>query len=238
MVKVGDAKSDHDCWERPETMSEMRPLTQVNASFPGTDVAAETAAAMASASLVFKKINSTYSNQLLVHAQQLFMFADTYRGSYSISVPQVQEYYNSTGYGDELLWAASWLYYATGDNSYLNYVTELNGQEFANWGTPTWFSWDDKLPGVQVYIVHFNKIFLSSGYMLKCCCHFSSMFIILEQILLSRIILFGVKEVSETENLDLQMYRETAEAIMCGLLPDSPTATSSRTDSSIRKFWT
>ncbi|XP_044469618.1 endoglucanase 2-like isoform X2 [Mangifera indica] len=200
-IQVGDAKSDHDCWERPETMSEMRPLTQVNASFPGTDVAAETAAAMASASLVFKKINSTYSNQLLVHAQQLFMFADTYRGSYSISVPQVQEYYNSTGYGDELLWAASWLYYATGDNSYLNYVTELNGQEFANWGTPTWFSWDDKLPGVQI--------------------------------LLSRIILFGVKEVSETENLDLQMYRETAEAIMCGLLPDSPTATSSRTDSGL-----
>ncbi|KAJ0040829.1 hypothetical protein Pint_27541 [Pistacia integerrima] len=200
-IQVGDAKSDHDCWERPETMSEMRPLSQVNASFPGTEVAAETAAAMASASLVFKKINATYSDQLLVHAQQLFTFADTYRGSYSISLPQVQEYYNSTGYGDELLWAAGWLYYATGDHAYLNYVTELNGLEFANWGSPTWFSWDDKHAGVQI--------------------------------LLSRINLFGAKEVSDTENLDIQMYRKTAEAILCRLLPDSPTATSSRTDSGL-----
>lgn len=131
-------------------MTEKRPLAQINTSFPGTDVAAETAAAMASASLVFKKVNSTYSDMLLMHAQQLFTFADTYRGLYSISVPQVQKYYNSTTYGDELLWAASWLYLASGDRSYLRYVTELNGQGFADWGNPTWFSWDDKRAGVHV----------------------------------------------------------------------------------------
>ncbi|TXG59780.1 hypothetical protein EZV62_014353 [Acer yangbiense] len=196
-VQVGDPELDHNCWERPETMTVKRPVTQINASFPGTEVAAETAAAMASASLVFKKINSTYSDMLLTHAQQLFTFADTYRGLYSINVPQVQKYYNSTAYGDELLWAASWLYLATGDRSYLRYVTDLNGQAFADWGNPTWFSWDDKRAGVHV--------------------------------LLSRINLIGVKDVSETENLELQMYRKTAETIMCGLLPDSPTATASRT---------
>ncbi|KAH7566284.1 hypothetical protein ACOSP7_022703 [Xanthoceras sorbifolium] len=197
-VQVGDPELDHNCWERPETMTEKRPLAQINTSFPGTDVAAETAAAMASASLVFKKINSIYSDMLLMHAQQLFAFADTYRGLYSISVPQVQPYYNSTAYGDELLWAASWLYLATGDQSYLRYATELNGEAFANWGNPTWFSWDDKRAGVQV--------------------------------LLSRINLFGAKDISETENLGLQMYRKTAETVMCGLLPDSPTATTSRTE--------
>lgn len=131
-------------------MTEERPVLQVNASFPGTDVAAETAAAMASASLVFKKINSTYSNLLLTHAQQLFNFADTYRGSYSVSIPQVQKFYNSTGYGDELLWAAAWLYHATRDELYLRYVTEMNGEEFSDWGSPTWFSWDDKHVGSQV----------------------------------------------------------------------------------------
>lgn len=151
--KVGDPELDHNCWERPETMSEKRPLTQINASFPGTEVAAETAAAMASASLVFRKINSTYSNLLLIHARHLFMFADTYRGSYSVSVPQVQKYYNSTGYEDELLWAATWLYHATRDRSYLEYVTEMNGQAFANWGNPSWFSWDDKHAGLHVYII-------------------------------------------------------------------------------------
>ncbi|KAI9394589.1 hypothetical protein POPTR_005G115400v4 [Populus trichocarpa] len=196
-IQVGDPELDHQCWERPEAIRGIRPLTQVNTSFPGTEVAAETAAAMASASLVFKKIDSSYSNLLLEHAQQLFSFADAYRGSYSVSIPQVQNYYNSTGYEDELLWAAAWLYHASKDLSYLKYVTELNGQQFANWGNPTWFSWDDKHAGTHV--------------------------------LLSRLNIFGAKGMSSEENLDLQMYRKTSEAIMCELLPDSPTATSSRT---------
>lgn len=152
-MKVGDPKLDHNCWQRPEAMTEKRPTIQINTSFPGTEVAAETAAAMASASLVFEKINSSYSNLLLMHAQQLFTFADTYRGSYSVSIPQVQEFYNSTGYGDELLWAAAWLYHATRDELYLNYVTETNGKEFANWGSSSWFSWDDKHAGTQVPII-------------------------------------------------------------------------------------
>ncbi|XP_031400022.1 endoglucanase 2-like isoform X2 [Punica granatum] len=200
-IQVGDPKIDHDCWERPETTTEKRPLTQVNVSFPGTEVAAETAAAMASASMVFRKLNSTYSGLLLNHAQQLFAFADTYRGSYSISIPQLQQFYNSSGYGDELLWAASWLYLATEDRSYLRYVTVGNGRIFANWGTPSWFSWDDKYPGVQV--------------------------------LLSRINFFGAKETSVSENVGLQKYRETAEMMICRLLPDSATATSSRTESGL-----
>lgn len=132
-------------------MTEKRPVAQVNTSAPGSDVAAETAAALASASLVFRSSDSTYSSSLLKHAQQLFNFADKNRGSYSMSIPQVQTYYNSTGYGDELLWAAGWLYHATGDKSYIEYVTGQNGESFARWGNPTWFSWDDKLPGVHVY---------------------------------------------------------------------------------------
>lgn len=176
LLKVGDPELDHKCWERPESMTEKRPLMQVNMSFPGTEVAAEAAATMASASLVFKKINFPYSMVLLMHAQQLFTFADTYRGSYSVSIPQVQKYYNSTGYGDELLWAATWLYRATGDQSYLKYVTEQNGKEFAMWGSPTWFSWDDKHAGTQVCIMvqcfycfnsSFQRCSLSLRYVLK-----------------------------------------------------------------------
>lgn len=152
-LKVGDPDLDHKCWQRPESMTLQRPLTQVNTSFPGTEVAAETAAALASASLVFKKINSTYSSALLMHAQQLFAFADTYRGSYSITDPSEQRFYNSSGYGDELLWAASWLYLASADRSYLSYVTIDHGQEFGNWRRPSWISWNDKLPGVQVHVM-------------------------------------------------------------------------------------
>lgn len=146
---MGDPDLDHKCWNRPEAMTEKRPLTQINTSVPGTEVAAETAAAMASASLVFKS-DSTYSSTLLTHAKQLFTFADKYRESYSVNIPDVQKYYNSTGYGDELLWAASWLYHATGDKSYLEYVTGDNGENYASFGNPTWFSWDNKLAGAQV----------------------------------------------------------------------------------------
>uniref|UniRef100_A0A7N0T0X6 Endoglucanase n=1 Tax=Kalanchoe fedtschenkoi TaxID=63787 RepID=A0A7N0T0X6_KALFE len=197
-IQVGDPELDHRCWERPEAMSERRPLTQINTSYPGTEVAAETAAAMAAASLVFKKPDSTYSSLLLKHARKLFSFANTYRGSYSSSVPQVQKYYNSSGFEDELLWAAAWLYHATSDPYYLNYATVLNGRAFGNWGSPTWFSWDDKSVGTQV--------------------------------LLSRVNFFNSKGTSSEEILALQMYRRSAEAFMCVLLPDSPRATTSRTN--------
>ncbi|KAG6704884.1 hypothetical protein I3843_07G149500 [Carya illinoinensis] len=200
-IQVGDPEADHNCWDRPEVMTEERPLTQVNTSSPGTEVAAETAAAMASASLVFKERDPNYSRILLEHSKQLFNFADKHRHSYSISFPEVQKHYNSTGYEDELLWAASWLYHATMDRSYLQYATEQNGKAFANWGTPTWFSWDNKLAGTQV--------------------------------LLSRLTFFGCKEGSKSLISGLQKYKETAEAVMCVLLPSSPTATTSRTESGL-----
>ncbi|KAK4416809.1 Endoglucanase 24 [Sesamum alatum] len=197
-VQVGDPELDHKCWERPETMTETRPLTQVNTSYPGSDVAAETAAAMASASLVFRSSNSAYSMLLLDHARQLFTFADSYRGSYSISIAKVQDFYNSSGYGDELLWAAAWLYHATGDELYLKYVT-VEGNFFANWGAATWFSWDNKHAGTQV--------------------------------LLSRVNFFGSKEIRGEENIALQLYRKTAEVVICGLLSSSSaSATSYRTE--------
>ncbi|KAJ1416140.1 Six-hairpin glycosidase superfamily [Sesbania bispinosa] len=49
----------------------------------------------------------------------LFDFADKYRGSYSASCPFYCSY---SGYQDELLWAASWLYKASGENKYLSYI--------------------------------------------------------------------------------------------------------------------
>ena len=56
-------------------MTEKRPLTQINKKSPGSDVAAEAAAAMAAASMVFKSSDTTYSDVLLQHAQKLFTFA-------------------------------------------------------------------------------------------------------------------------------------------------------------------
>ena len=42
-------------------------------------MAAETAAAMAAASIVFRRSNAQYADNLVTHAKQLFEFADKYR---------------------------------------------------------------------------------------------------------------------------------------------------------------
>ncbi|KAL3641504.1 Beta-glucosidase cel3A [Castilleja foliolosa] len=72
---VGDANKDHACWERPEDMdSTDRSVYSVSASNPGSDVAAETAAALAAASIVFRKVDPRYryKDELLWGAAWLF----------------------------------------------------------------------------------------------------------------------------------------------------------------------
>ncbi|KAG7167413.1 Endoglucanase E-4-like 3, partial [Homarus americanus] len=51
-----------------------------------------------------------------------------------------------SGYGDELLWGALWLYRATGDDTYLTKAQEA-WDEFNLGEDPMEFSWDDKKVG-------------------------------------------------------------------------------------------
>lgn len=53
-VQVGDGHADHSYWGRPEEMTMDRPALKVTTSLPGSDVAGETAAALAAASIVFE----------------------------------------------------------------------------------------------------------------------------------------------------------------------------------------
>lgn len=69
--QAGDGETDHYCWQRPEDMTTSRQAYKVDESNPGSDVAGETAAAMASASIVFRETNPHYSHLLLHHAQQV-----------------------------------------------------------------------------------------------------------------------------------------------------------------------
>ncbi|EEE65446.1 hypothetical protein OsJ_20810 [Oryza sativa Japonica Group] len=150
-AEVGDGDTDHYCWQRPEDMTTSRQAYKVDRRRPGSDVAGETAAAMAAASIVFRQSNPHYSHLLLHHAQQLFEFADTYRGKYDSSIAEVKSYYASvSGYHDELLWAALWLHRATGRAAYLDYAVD-NADEFGGTGWAiTEFSWDVKYAGVQI----------------------------------------------------------------------------------------
>lgn len=149
--EVGDGNSDHNCWQRPEDMTTPRQAYRIDANNPGSDLAGETAAAMAAASVVFRHSDLAYSNELLDHAKQLFTFADKYRGKYDSSITVAQKYYASkSGYADELLWAAAWLHEATGDQSYMNYLIDNAGSLGGTGWQMTEFSWDVKYAGVQV----------------------------------------------------------------------------------------
>ncbi|KAK4486354.1 hypothetical protein RD792_009026 [Penstemon davidsonii] len=154
--EVGDGDTDHYCWQRPEDMTTSRAAYKIDPSHPGSDLAGETAAAMAAASIVFRRSNPSYSAELLKHAYQLFDFANKYRGKYDSSITIAQKYYRSvSGYADELLWAAAWMYKATNNEYYLNYLGE-NGDALGGTGwAMTEFGWDVKYAGVQTLVAKF-----------------------------------------------------------------------------------
>lgn len=147
-AQVTDARIDHSSWSRPEDRHPPHSSYKIDKNNGGSDIAAETAAALAAASLVFKNTDPTYSALCLAHAKSLFHFADTVRRTYHTSVPEAQDYYRSwNGYEDELQWGLAWLAKATGEDWYL---TELEKRYSSH--VPTEFSWDTKTPGTQILL--------------------------------------------------------------------------------------
>nr|AMH40375.1 glycoside hydrolase family 9 [Peruphasma schultei] len=146
--QVGSGTVDHAHWSRPEDMTEERPAYKITASQPAADLAGETAAAFAAASLVFRSTNSSYANTLLNHAKQMYDFAYKHRGLLTDAIPDSKCCYVSTHYEDELVWGAAWLYRATNDKTYLTYVDAL-WDSFKNmYG----FDWDQKYAGAVVLL--------------------------------------------------------------------------------------
>ncbi|ONK66114.1 uncharacterized protein A4U43_C06F4290 [Asparagus officinalis] len=147
-VQVGDPDADHACWIRPENMQTPRTLYKISENMPGTEIAAETAAAMAAASMVFRKFDYGYSCRLLNKAKLLFEFAKQHKGSYDGECPF---YCSFSGYNDELLWAASWLYLATKNTMYQKFIAyEAISSSVAE------FSWDLKYAGAQILLSENN----------------------------------------------------------------------------------
>ncbi|KAG7017092.1 Endoglucanase 4, partial [Cucurbita argyrosperma subsp. argyrosperma] len=152
-AQVGDPYADHVCWERPEDMDTPRTPYAVSKKFPGSEVSAEIAAALAASSIIFKALDRGYSARLLKRARMVFEFADTYRGSYNESVGAwVCPFYCSySGYEDELIWGAAWLFKATKAANYWNYITKNGIQSYSD-GSFAEFGWDTKHAGINVLI--------------------------------------------------------------------------------------
>ncbi|KAK1314502.1 Endoglucanase 12 [Acorus calamus] len=169
--QVGTARNastspdDHYCWTRPEDMDYPRPVVT---SPSGPDLAGEMAAALASASIVFRDVPA-YSKRLVNGAAALFRFARDggKRTVYSKGNLEIAQFYNSTGYYDEYMWGAAWMYYATGNASYLALATNpgvpRNAKAFLEVTDLKVFSWDNKLPGAELLLTRL-RVFLNPGY--------------------------------------------------------------------------
>jgi hypothetical protein len=156
--QIGLGMTDHKWWGAPEVFPNERPSFKIDAQHPGSELAAEAAAALASSSLLFRGSDTAYANLLVTHAKQLYSFADVYRGLYSDAITDAAGYYKSwSGYQDELIWAAIWLYFATEDAQYLTKAE--NGYDSLpkepQSVTPKYkeaLSWDDKTYGCYVLL--------------------------------------------------------------------------------------
>ena len=129
--QVGSGSLDHSWWGPAEVMQMDRPSYRVDMDHPGSAVTGEAAAALASAAIIFADSDSAYSETCLKHAEELFAFADATKDDSGYTA--ASGYYNSwSGFYDELSWAATWLYLATEDSSYLakaeSYVPNWNRQ--------------------------------------------------------------------------------------------------------------
>ena len=150
IAQVGDGQADHALWSAPEQQTIARPALAVTADKPGTDVAAASAAALASASVLFRETGDPgYADTLLEASESLFKFADRYRGRDSDSIPTVQGFYNSwSGYNDELAYGAAWLARAVdahGGNgdAYRSRAVDLYRQEIGGLNSGWTHNWDD-----------------------------------------------------------------------------------------------
>ena len=139
-------------------------IYKITSSKPGSDVAAETASFLAATSIIFKDIDSSYSQKCLQHAIEIYDFADKYRGVYSDSVKEAQGFYTSySGYLDELVWGAAWLLRATGEEKYRDMFDKIAEAEYGEqdpkkyYGTTGPISWDDKRPGAYILIALITK---------------------------------------------------------------------------------
>lgn len=159
VAQVGDVAADHALWSAPETQTIRRPAMAVTPTKPGSDVAAGSAAALASASVLFRQNgNAAYADTLLNRAESLYRFADTYRGRYSDSLTEVRSYYNSfSGYFDELSYGAAWLARAReaagGDGSaWRSKALELYRGNVGGLGRGWTLNWDDVSYGAAVVL--------------------------------------------------------------------------------------
>lgn len=165
--QVGQGGPDHTFWGPAESAEEKtgasRLSFKIDLDCKGPDLAAETAAAMASSAMVFQATDANYANELIGHARDLYNLAlattgtDGIENNYANCITDAASFYNA-GFGvywDEMAWGALWMWRATGETFYRDKLIEFYGQMgVENQSTTPVFTWsqgwNDKAYGVYV----------------------------------------------------------------------------------------
>jgi endoglucanase len=131
------------------------------------------AAALASASIVYKDVDTVFADTLKNKAVELWQWGTVSEGLYSTVYPGPTSAYTSADWADDMAWGAAWLYRATGDVNYL-----ASALVYWNKGDPNPYPcWDSKfapvaamlvsladsgtvVPGIDVYRNYINHVFL------------------------------------------------------------------------------
>ncbi len=158
-AQVGST-DEHNWWGPAEVAHYQmaRPSYKIDTQCPGSDLAAETAAAMASSSILFRRSgNNSYADLLVEKAEKLYDFADRYRGNYSDCVAAAAGAYKTyNGHQDDLVWGAIWLHkakQAQNTNYSGNYLAKAIA-EYPAMDKPFDYTigYDDKTYGVYVLL--------------------------------------------------------------------------------------
>ncbi|MBP3266822.1 MAG: glycoside hydrolase family 9 protein, partial [Ruminococcus sp.] len=152
---IGDftgGSTDHNIWCSAEVYLRKHHLNGGDWERPydvikNASVAALSAACLAEGYIIFKDTQPDKAAQYLEHAKDLFEGADKIRDSEDIG--GMSGMYNSSSWLDDCMYAANWLYMATGDKSYLDkiekdYIPDFPMESQSTTRKYTWgLCWDD-----------------------------------------------------------------------------------------------
>lgn len=152
--QVGNGGIDHSWWGPAEVMQMERPSYCVTADSPGSTVVAGTAASLAVSSIIFEERDAEYSELCLSHATSLYEFAKATKSDAGYTM--AAGFYDShSGFYDELAWAATWLYLATGEESYLSDAKEFYPQASQDYDWA--HCWDDVHIGTALLLARITE---------------------------------------------------------------------------------
>ncbi|KAK4481337.1 hypothetical protein RD792_012222 [Penstemon davidsonii] len=163
-------ENDINCWQRPEDMKYSRHVSICDDS--AADLAGEIVAGLSAASLLFF-LDSDYSKKLVQSAEKLFNLVNNGDPSHKQEMytkndacgGQARDFYNSSGYIDELVWGGTWLFFATGNTSYLKYATDnfVAAEEEELVSEKGIFYWNNKLTANAILMTRI-RYFIDLGY--------------------------------------------------------------------------